>query len=180
MAEVGSMAMELLAAPYLEETNGGFYSAEDARRARREHLESVLFLLTWVATVDAFQHWLYTSGKGGDRTMRDAAWQEIAGRFSTKFVRAVEHGIAADASYASSCPLHYIEYAIAQLGALQVWRNSLNDQAATEAYRAALALGNTRPLPELFEAAGVRFAFDAGTIGELATLIEDQLALLDD
>ena len=185
MAEVGSMAMELLAAPYLEETNGGFYSAEDARRARREHLESVLFVLTWVATVDAFQHWLYTSGKGGDRTMRDAAWQEIAGRFNAGVDwSGLEHESIARwyrQLHIWLVPFYYIEYAIAQLGALQVWRNSLNDQAgATEAYRAALALGNTRPLPELFEAAGARFAFDAGTIGELATLIEDQLALLDE
>ena len=72
-------------------------------------------------------------------------------------------------------PFYYIEYGIAQLGALQVWRNSLNDpQGALDAYRRALALGSTRPLPELFAAAGARLAFDTETIGELVALVEDR------
>ncbi len=185
MGEVGSMAMELLAAPYLEASKGGFYSEEDARRARREHLEGILFFFTWCATIDAFQHWIYTSGKGGDRTMRDAAWQEIAGRFNGGIDwSGLEHESIARwyrQLHIWLVPFYYIEYGIAQLGALQVWRNSLSDQAgATEAYRKALALGNTRPLPELFETAGARFAFDAATIGELAELLEGKLAELDD
>ena len=77
-------------------------------------------------------------------------------------------------------PFYYIEYGIAQVGALQVWRNSLDDQAgALAAYRRALALGGTRPLPELFGAAGAQLAFDAETMGPLVALIEEQLAALE-
>ena len=76
-------------------------------------------------------------------------------------------------------PFYYIEYGIAQLGALQVWRNAMSDQAAAlAAYRHALGLGSTRPLPELFEAAGVRLAFDSATIGELVELVETELQKL--
>ena len=185
MAEVASMAMELLAAPYLTKDEGGFYSEAEARRARREHLEGILSFFTWCATIDAFQHWLYTSGKGGDRTMRDAVWQEIAGRFNGGVDwSGFEHESIARwyrQLHIWLVPFYYIEYGIAQLGALQVWRNSRSDQAAaTEAYRKALALGNTRPLPELYETAGARFAFDTETIGELAALVEQQLADLED
>jgi oligoendopeptidase F len=77
-------------------------------------------------------------------------------------------------------PFYYIEYGIAQVGALQVWRNSLNDQAgALAAYRRALALGGARPLPELFAAAGAKLAFDAETVGSLIALVEAQLAALE-
>lgn len=77
-------------------------------------------------------------------------------------------------------PFYYIEYGIAQLGALQVWRNALRDQAgAVASYRRALALGATAPLPKLFEAAGARLSFDSGTMGELVALIEEQLATLE-
>jgi oligoendopeptidase F len=185
MAEVGSMAMELLAAPYLEKEQGGFYSPDDARRARREHLEGILSFFTWCATIDAFQHWIYTSGTGGDANARDAAWLEISGRFNAGVDWSGYERDSIARWYRQLhiwlVPFYYIEYGIAQLGALQVWRNSKTDQAAaTEAYRKALALGNTRPLPELFATAGARFAFDAETIGELAQLIEDELATLAD
>ena len=77
-------------------------------------------------------------------------------------------------------PFYYVEYGLAQLGALQVWRTSLRDQeAAVRAYRAALALGNTRPLPELYAAAGARLAFDAATVADLVGLIEAQLEQLE-
>jgi oligoendopeptidase F len=184
MAEVGSMAMELLAAPYLEKEQGGFYSADDARRARREHLEGILSFFTWCATIDAFQHWIYTNGQGGDADARDAAWLEISGRFNAGVDWSGYERDSIARWYRQLhiwlVPFYYIEYGIAQLGALQVWRNSKDDQAAaTQAYRTALALGNTRSLPELFETAGARFAFDAETIGELAQLVEDELATLE-
>jgi oligoendopeptidase F len=77
-------------------------------------------------------------------------------------------------------PFYYIEYAIAQLGALQVWRNSLADQSkATADYRAALALGGSKPLPELFDRAGARLIFDAAGMAELVTLIETELGKLE-
>ncbi len=184
MAEVASMAMELLSLPYLARSEGGFYDAAEARRAHVEQLERTLDSLPWIATVDAFQHWLYTSGEGHDRDARDAAWVQIYSRFDPGIDWT---GLEAERVarwyrqlHIFLYPFYYIEYGIAQLGALQVWRHSLRDQAgAVAAYRRALALGGTRPLPELFAAAGARLAFDAGTVAELVGLIEEQLAQLD-
>lgn len=181
MAEVASMSMELLAAPYLAKSDGGYYSPEEARRARAEHLEGLLRILPHIASVDAFQHWLYTSGKGHDRDARDAAWLRIRSRFE---VGIDWTGLEAERTsrwyqqlHIFMYPFYYIEYGIAQLGALQVWRNALEDQsAAVAAYRGALALGGSRPLPELFEAAGARLVFDAETMGTLVGLVERRLA----
>lgn len=184
MAEVASMSMELLTAPYLAREDGGYYSAADATRARIEHLEGILEILAHIASVDAFQHWIYTSGEGDGATARDEAWLKIRSRF--------EPGIdwsGLDTERIARWyrqlhiflyPFYYIEYGIAQLGALQVWRNSLNDPVeATASYRQALALGATKSLPDLFEAAGAKLVFDSQTMGELVTLVEGQLAELE-
>lgn len=184
IAEVASMAMELLAAPFLTERDGGYYAEDDARRARVEHLEGILTILPHIASVDAFQHWLYTSGDGHDAAARDRAWLRIRARFEPSLDWS---GLEAERIarwyrqlHIFLYPFYYIEYGIAQLGALQVWRNSLRDPAAAlTAYRKALALGGTRPLPELFATAGARLTFDAETMGELVTLIEEQLATLE-
>lgn len=181
MAEVASMSMELLAAPYLAREDGGYYSPEEARRARAEHLEGILRILPHIASVDAFQQWLYTSGDGHDRDARDAAWLRIRSRFE---VGIDWTGLEAERTsrwyqqlHIFMYPFYYIEYGIAQLGALQVWRNALDDQAAAvAAYRRALALGGSRPLPELFAAAGARLAFDTATMAGLVGLVEDRLA----
>ncbi|HET7035867.1 MAG TPA: M3 family oligoendopeptidase [Thermomicrobiaceae bacterium] len=184
MAEVASMSMELLSAPYLEESEGGYFTPEEARRARVEHLEGILELLPWVATVDAFQQWLYTSGEGHDAAARDRAWLEIYQRFNPGVDWS---GLEAERLarwyrqlHIFLHPFYYIEYGIAQLGALQVWRNALQDQArAIEQYRQALALGGSRPLPELFAAAGARLALDEGIFREVIGLVEEQLAALE-
>ncbi len=184
MAEVASMAMELLSAPYIAQDQGGYYTDEETRRARIEHLEGTLGMLPWIATVDAFQQWIYTHEGGGDAAARDAAWVEIFERFNAGVDWSGLEAQRLSRWYRQLhiflYPFYYIEYGIAQLGALQVWRNSLNDQAgAVAAYRHALAFGNTRPLPELFAAAGARFSFDKETVGELVALVEDQLAQLE-
>ncbi|MFN8650709.1 MAG: M3 family oligoendopeptidase [Gemmatimonadales bacterium] len=180
MCELASMSMELLAFPYLDQGHDGFFAPEEFARARVEHLEDVLVTLSHVSSVDAFQSWIYTSGEGRDRDARDAAWLRIRSRFErgidwsglerervTRWYRQLHIFLY---------PFYYIEYGIAQVGALQVWRNSLRDQAgAVEQYRQALALGNTRSLPELYRAAGVQFTFDAKVIGELVTLVEEEM-----
>jgi oligoendopeptidase F len=180
MCELASMSMELLAASYLGREAGGFFGPDELARARVEHLEDVLVTLAHVASVDAFQSWIYTSGAGGDRDARDQAWLRVRSRF--------ERGIdwsGLDPERISRWyrqlhiflyPFYYIEYGIAQIGALQVWRNSLRDQGrAVERYREALALGNTQSLPELYRAAGVEFTFDPRAIGELVGLVEEEL-----
>jgi oligoendopeptidase F len=184
MAEVASMSMELLTAPYLARDDGGYYAEADARRARVEHLEGILQVFPHVASVDAFQHWLYTSGQGHDRAARDRAWLAIRQRFEqgVDWTGLDEERVARwyRQLHIFLYPFYYIEYGIAQLGALQVWRNSLADRAgALAAYRRALALGGTAGLPGLFGAAGAALAFDAETMGGLVTLIEEQIAVLE-
>ena len=183
MAEVGSMAMELLSAPYWSRERGGYYSEDDYRRARIDHLEGIILFFPHCATVDAFQHWIYTDPGGADADARDAAWLALRQRFERGIDYSGLHREWTARWYQQlhifEVPFYYIEYGIAQLGALQIWRNALRDQAAAlGAYRHALGLGSTRPLPELFEAAGVKLAFDSATIGELVELVEAELQKL--
>ena len=178
-AELASMSMEFLASPHLAQPVGYFNQAE-ARSAWLEHLEDVLLSLVHIASVDAFQTWIYTSGEGGDAAARDEMWLKLRRRF--------EHGVdwsGLDRERVARWyrqlhifmyPFYYIEYGIAQLGALQVWRNSLADPAAAVArYRNALSLGAVRRLPEIYSTAGARLTFDAGAIGELVQLVEGRI-----
>jgi oligoendopeptidase F len=185
MAEVASMSMELLAAPYIDQGSGGYYSDDEARRSTIELLEGIVLFLPHCASVDAFQQWAYTERDGRDVAARDQKWLELRRRFEGDSVD--WSGLDAERiarwyqqPHFFGSPFYYIEYGIAQLGALQVWRNSLRDPSkAVRAYRNALALGATEPLPKLFEAAGARLVFDAEGMGELVGLVEEELARLE-
>lgn len=181
-AELASMSMELLAAPHLVGPTG-FFSPEEARSAAIEHLEDILVALAHIASVDAFQHWIYTSADGADGAARDHAWLRIRARF--------ERGVDWDGLineriarwyrqlHVFLYPFYYIEYGIAQLGALQVWRNSLRDaRTAVSRYRNALALGATRPLPEIYGTAGAALSFDASLMADLVALVEERIEAL--
>ncbi len=183
-AELASMGMELLAMPYLVAPDG-YYTPEQARVAWLEHLEDVLGSLVHIASVDAFQAWMYTDPKGADRDARDAKWLEIRAQFEA----GVEwSGLEAERVsrwyrqlHIFELPFYYIEYGLAQLGALQLFRNSVHDPAKAVAdYKRFLALGGTRPLPELYAAAGVKLVFDADTMAELVAFVEERIALLRD
>lgn len=186
MAEVASMSMELLAAPYIDRASGGYYSEADARRSRAELLEGIILFFPHCASVDAFQHWMYLDRNGRDADARDAKWLELRRRFEGPSVdwsgldaERVARWYQQPHFFAS--PFYYIEYGIAQLGALQVWRNSLkDDRKAVRDYREALALGATKSLPELFQAAGARLIFDSDGMGELVSLVEDELTKLEE
>lgn len=183
--EVASMSMELLAAPYLEESEGGFYSTADAARARIEHLEDSILFWPYMAVVDAFQHWVYEHpDAAADPANCDARWQALWQRFMV----GVDWSGLEDALvtgwqrklHIHTDPFYYIEYGLAQLGAVQVWSNALQDQAgAVVRYRRALALGGTVPLPQLYATAGAKLAFDAETLGEAVTLMEKTIAELE-
>lgn len=184
MNEVASMAMELLAQPYLEKEKGGFYSQRDANRARIEHLEKIVLFLPYMAVVDAFQHWVYADApQDVSAEMLSKKWGELWERF---MVGQDWTGLEASKQtgwhrkrHIFIYPFYYIEYGLAQVGALQLWRNALANQTeALKAYRYALSLGGTRRLPELYESAGIRFAFDAPTLRELMALVEEQLEAL--
>jgi oligoendopeptidase F len=183
-AELASMSMELLAAPHLARPVG-YFSEEDHLRAWLEHLEDVVLSLAHIASVDAFQSWIYTSEQGRDAAARDEAWLRIRSRFE----RGVDwSGLETERTarwyrqlHIFLYPFYYIEYGIAQIGALQVWRNSLRDPAdAVTQYRRALALGAVRGLPDIYAAAGAKLSFDARLIGELVTLVEEHIGRLRD
>ncbi|MEO6058207.1 MAG: M3 family oligoendopeptidase [Gemmatimonadales bacterium] len=178
-AELASMSMELLASPHLAEPVG-YFTPEDHRGAWLEHLEDILLSLVHIASVDAFQTWIYTSPDGGDAEARDQAWLRIRSRFE----RGVDwSGLERERVarwyrqlHIFMYPFYYIEYGIAQIGALQIWRNSLNDPCgAVVSYREALALGAVRSLPEMYCAAGAKLSFDATLIGELVQLVEEKI-----
>ncbi|HEU0164310.1 MAG TPA: M3 family metallopeptidase, partial [Thermomicrobiales bacterium] len=138
----------------------------------------------WVATVDAFQQWLYTDPAAADRDARDAKFVETWSRFDPGIDWSGLETERVARWYKQLhiflYPFYYIEYAIAQLGALQVWRNALQDQEKAVAdYRAALALGGSQPLPALFGRAGARLIFDAEGMAELVSLIEDELTKIE-
>jgi oligoendopeptidase F len=179
-AEVASQGMELLTLPYLDQAHGGFYTPEDAERARLAKLEVVLNQFTGQARSDAFQQWLYSEAPA-DVTIEqiDARWVEETKRFDpvTDWSGLVtDRAKAWQFVHIFSYPLYMLEYSLAWLGALQLYRASLEDRAGTlERYRRALALGSTRPLTQLYEAAGCRLAFDSGTVGELMRFLEGQL-----
>lgn len=181
VAEVASMAMELLAAPYLSEQHGGFYAGADYARDRVEHLERIILFWPYMAMVDALQHWVYTDPNGSDPAACDAQWVELAQRFMpgvdwSGLNEALMTGWHRK-QHIHRSPFYYVEYGLAQLGAVQVWRNALSDQAgALAAYRRALSLGATTSLPEFYATAGAKFAFDAGTLREAVELIETTIA----
>ena len=174
--EVASMSMELLGNEFIEE----FYNPTDSARARRTHLEGIVGVLAWIATVDAFQHWIYTH-PGHTHAERDAAWVHLHERFGGDVDWS---GFDAERAklwhrqlHIFLYPFYYIEYGIAQLGALQVWVNSKRDRKqALKDYKNALALGNSRPLPELFAAAGCKFEFSEATVRPLTNMIREELA----
>jgi oligoendopeptidase F len=176
--EVASMSMELLGNEFIEE----FYSAADANRARRVHLEGVIGVFPWIATVDEFQHWIYTH-PGHSRAERAAAWLELMDRFGGDVdwsgYEAARAHLWHRQLHIFLHPFYYIEYGIAQLGALQVWANSRRDKVKALAdYKKSLALGGSRPLPELFAAAGCKFEFSAATIKPLIQLVNAELRKL--
>jgi oligoendopeptidase F len=177
--EVASMSMELLGNEFLEK----FYSPPDANRARRTHLEGVLNVFPWIATVDAFQHWIYTH-PSHTRAERTTSWKDLMKRFGgdvdwAGYERVLEN-LWHRQLHIFIHAFYYIEYGIAQLGALQVWANSKRDKAsALTDYKSALELGGSRPLPELFAAAGCRFEFTSKTMAPLVQLVRAELANLN-
>jgi oligoendopeptidase F len=174
--EVASMAMEHLGRPHLDV----FYSPEDAARAARKHLEDVVALMPWIAIIDSFQHWVYTH-PGHSPEARQDAWNDLLARFYHKLDWS-GWGLLRDAMWQRQghlfgSPFYYVEYAIAQMGALQIWLQAREDpKRAIENYRRALALGGSRPLPELFAAADIRFDFSERTLIPLMEAVAGELA----
>lgn len=175
-AEVASIGMEFLASEDLSP----FYSEEDLPRARREFLEGKVIVLAWIAAVDAFQQWLYTN-PGHTRAEREERWLDVQSRFEGGAIDwsglDAEHRCFWQRQlHFFQVPLYYIEYGIAQIGAMQLWLQAREDPAKALAhYKRALALGDSRPLPELFAAAELTFDLSERTLAPLVDAIREEL-----
>ncbi len=176
--EVASMSMELLADRHLDE----FYGAEDHKRSRTTHLENIIHILAWVANVDSFQHWMYEHADHA-RQDRIRKWVELYERFAGTLVDWTGLDLYKETLWHRQLhifevPFYYIEYGIAQLGALQIWQRSRKDLPGTlDSFKRAMALGGSCSLPELFATAGIEFDFSEKTIRPLVHEIARELEL---
>src|SRR6218665_3248709 len=177
VAELGSMSMELTTMEHWNE----FYSDEnDLKRAKKEQLESILKVLPWIATIDAFQHWIYTNPTHSVKE-RTNYWLSLTKRFGTGLVDYTGFETALESSWHKQLhlfevPFYYIEYGIAQLGALGVWKNYMkNNQKALEDYKNALALGYSKSIPKIYETAGLKFDFSSSTVKDLTEFVQEEL-----
>lgn len=181
VCELASMSMELISMEYWDE----FYSdADELKRARREQLEKILSTLPWVATVDAFQHWVYENEKHSVEA-RSTAWNKISARFDSPVADWSGYETIRSMTWQKQLhifevPFYYIEYGMAQLGAIAVWRNyRRNPEEALKGYEAALRLGYTQPIGKIYEAAGIRFDFSKEYVRELVEFVKSELKNLD-
>jgi oligoendopeptidase F len=177
IAELASMSMELFS---MEHWDTFFENDADLKRAKLEELERVISVLPWIATIDKFQHWLYTH-PGHTVADREANWLRILDEFSTGVTdwtgfEEYRKSFWQKQLHLFEVPFYYIEYGIAQLGALAMWRQYRTDTEGTlDRYQQALALGYTQTLPELYKTAGIRFDFSPAYIRELGTFVQGAL-----
>ena len=180
VAELASMSMELIS---MEHWDVFFSNKEEWRRARREQLQDVLSTLPWVAMVDQFQHWLYEN-KDHSHEDRQEAWASISKRFGTGLVDWTSYEEYHKTAWQRQLhiyevPFYYIEYGMAQLGAIAVWRNYKKDsEEALDAYDEALKLGYTKTIGEIYAKADIKFDFSADYVKELADFVKSELNAL--
>ena len=180
IAEVASMAMELFSMDHWEVY---FNNPEDLKRAKTHQLERVITIFPWVATIDKFQHWIY---EHPDHTIdeRTTAWVEILNEFSSDAIDFTgleeyrKNGWQRQL-HLFEVPLYYIEYGIAQLGAIGLWMQYKKDkEAALNNYMRSLSMGGTKTLPELYRAAGLEFDFSPSHIKTLMEFVKGELDLV--
>lgn len=177
VAELASMSMELLS---MDQWNHFFKSEDDLKRAKTEQLETILKILPWIATVDEFQHWIYENPSHTVEE-RNAQWEKITQSYGTGLVDWSGYESFKTRSWHRQLhlfevPFYYIEYGIAQLGALAVWKNSkTNFSKAIDSYKQALALGYTEQIPTIYATAGIEFNFSDEYVENLAKFVEDEL-----
>ncbi len=176
VAELASMSMELISMDQWSVYFGD--NDADLRRAIHEQLKDVLKTLPWVAVVDQFQHWIYTNPHHTSEQRREA-WVQIFGRFGANFADWQDYELALENLWQKQLhifevPFYYIEYAIAQLGAIAVWKNyKENPQLGLKKYKEALSLGYTKNIRSIYEAAGIKFDFSSEYVQELADFVEE-------
>lgn len=180
VAELASMSMELISMEYWDIF---FPDTEDLIRAKREHLESIISTLPWVATVDKFQHWMYLNPEH-TAEQRKVVWKSIVTEFSnsitdwTNLEESLEY-LWQKQLHVFEVPFYYIEYGMAQLGAIAVWKNyKENPEKGYKAYKEALKLGYTKPIGAIYEAVGIKFDFSKENIKNLIGFIQSELSKL--
>jgi oligoendopeptidase F len=177
IAEVASMSMELFSMDYWD---AFFENAEELKRAKEYQLERVITIFPWIAVIDKFQHWAYEH-PGHTEEQRAAIWMEILNEFSSPVIDF--SGLDEYRKYGwqrqlhlFEVPFYYIEYGIAQLGAIGLWMQfKTNKEKALNNYLSALSLGGTKTLPQLFEAAGLQFNFSPTYVSELMSFVHDEM-----
>jgi oligoendopeptidase F len=177
VAELASMSMELIS---MEHWDVFFKNADDLKRAKKEQLDKSLRTLLWIAAVDKFQHWMY---ENPTHTVNErmTQWKNVIAEFSSGVydytgLEAVRERGWQSQLHIYEVPFYYIEYGMAQLGAIAVWRNyKKNPEDALNKYEAALRLGYTKSIPEIYKAAGVKFDFSQAYVKELADFVKAEL-----
>ena len=176
-AELASMSMELMTFDGLD----AFYNKEDKARAIQTHLEGIITMLPWIALIDKFQHWIYTNPNHTSEE-RENKWQELhieltSGEVDWSGYEDFRKTMWHKQLHIFEVPFYYIEYGIAQLGAIAVWRNFKKDKSTSiQQYKNALALGHTKPIPEMYKTAGVEFNFSATYVKELMQFLKGELS----
>lgn len=180
VAELASMSMEMLTMNLWDE----FYKNEDdLKRAKKEQLESILKILPWIAQIDEFQHWVYENPKHTIKE-RHEKWVQISKEYGTGLTdwsgfEDMQATAWQRQMHLFEVPFYYIEYGIAQLGALGVWKNSISNlNSAIEKYKNALSLGYTKTIPEIYATAGIKFDFTENYLTELAEFVRLELKKL--
>ncbi len=177
VAELASMSMELLS---MDHWNVFFANSEELKRAKREHLEQIIETLPWVATIDKFQHRIYEN-PGHSIEEREKKWNEIFDSFSDNItnwegLQEVKDYLWQKQLHLYEVPFYYIEYGMAQLGAIAVWKNYReNPERGLDNYLEALKLGYTATIPEIYEKAGIKFDFSREYIAELIGFVKSEL-----
>lgn len=181
IAEVASMSMELFT---MDHWSVFFPKPEELKRAKEQQLERVITLFPWIATIDEFQHWLY-SHPGHTTEAREAAWVRILNSYTSAVIdtsdtEAYRSILWQRQLHLFEVPFYYIEYGIAQLGAIGLWQQFQKDPKSTLIrYQQALKAGGTKTLPELFKLAGLTFDFSPTHIGGLMRFVKSALEKLD-
>lgn len=177
VAELASMSMELIS---MDQWQIFFPDEKELKRAKRDQLEDIIETLPWVATIDQFQHWIYENPQHS-LTERKTNWNKTFDRFADTLtdwsgLQEAKDYLWQKQLHLYEVPFYYIEYGMAQLGAIAVWRNFKRDkQTGLQSYMNALRKGNMTTIPELYKAAGIRFDFSQKYISELMGFVKDEL-----
>ncbi len=180
VAELASMSMELIS---MDEWPIFFTEANELKRARLEQLEDIIETLPWVATIDKFQHWIYENPYHSIAERKEM-WNQVFDQFSDTItdwsgLEETKNYLWQKQLHLYEVPFYYIEYGMAQLGAIAVWRNFKKDkEKGLQGYQNALKLGNTTTIPAIYKAAGIKFDFSRDYIRELMSFVKEELARL--